>query len=63
MPIEIVKNNSFLWRLVNLAYADNYSLEVKEDLNILNTLVEAEVSHFTKYRDGTTLNAVYQKLN
>jgi ubiquinone/menaquinone biosynthesis C-methylase UbiE len=63
VPIEIVKNNSFLWRLVNLAYADNYSLEVMEDLNILNTLVEAEVAHFTKYLDGTTLNAVYRKLN
>lgn len=61
-PVEIVKNNSFLWRLVNLAYADNYSLEDTGDLNVLNTLVKAEIAHFTKYRDGTTLNAIYRKL-
>jgi ubiquinone/menaquinone biosynthesis C-methylase UbiE len=61
-PKEISKNNSFLWRLVNLAYADNYDLECQDDILTLESLVKAELLHFNKYRNGTTLNAVYKKI-
>jgi ubiquinone/menaquinone biosynthesis C-methylase UbiE len=61
-PLEISRNNSFLWRLVNLAYADNYDLKHEDDIFILESLVKAELSHFNKHRDGTTLNAVYKRL-
>lgn len=61
-PVEISRNNSFLWRLVNLAYADNYNLEYDEDISTLESLVKSELLHFNKYRDGTTLNAVYKKI-
>jgi SAM-dependent methyltransferase len=57
----ITKNNSFLWRLVNLAYADNYELNNKDDLKIIEELVRAEILHFRKNHDGTTLNAVYTR--
>jgi SAM-dependent methyltransferase len=62
-PKHIDKNNSFLWRLVNLAYADNYDLRDEKDLKILHSLIFAEITHFKKHFDGTTLNAVYAKLN
>jgi SAM-dependent methyltransferase len=47
-PIGISRNNSFLWRLVNLAYADNYNLEFDEDVLTIETLVKAELLHFNK---------------
>jgi ubiquinone/menaquinone biosynthesis C-methylase UbiE len=58
---SISRNNSFLWRFVNLAYANNYDLKKIEDMQVLEKLVRAELSHFNKVHDGTTLNAIYTK--
>lgn len=59
---SISRNNSFLWRLVNLAYADNYDLKKIEDIHVIEKLVRAELLHFNKHHDGTTLNAIYYKI-
>ena len=61
-PVKITRNNAFLWRLVNLAYADNYNLENAEDLLMIKSLVKSEVSHFRTHHDGTSLNAIYKKM-
>lgn len=61
-PEAITRDNSFLWRLVNLAYGDNYDLTNDNDVKVLQSLVKAEVVHFNKNHDGTTLNAIYKKI-
>ena len=61
-PKEIARNNAFLWRLINLAYADNYKLEETADLLVIESLVRAELDHFQRHHDGTSLNAIYKKM-
>lgn len=57
-----LKRNSFLWRLTNLAYADNYNLQDVNDRLLIGKMVDAEVNHFNSTRRGTELYAVYRPL-
>jgi ubiquinone/menaquinone biosynthesis C-methylase UbiE len=60
-PVDQTLINCFLWRLTNLAYSDNYNLTQEEDLNVIELLVKAEITHFLDGGRGTELNGIYQK--
>jgi ubiquinone/menaquinone biosynthesis C-methylase UbiE len=42
---EVYKANCFLWRLVNLAYSDNYKMNDPEDISWIVKAVQSEISH------------------
>lgn len=56
-----VSSDCFLWRLVNLAYQDNYSLTNPEDIEIIDRAIELEVEHFKAGGHPTTFNGVFVK--
>lgn len=51
--------NCFLWRLINLDYSDNYSLDKPEDRNLIIKMVEAEIGHYAKGGISTELHGIY----
>jgi SAM-dependent methyltransferase len=61
-PLLIDRRNSFLWRLINLAYADNYDLGDIRDRETIASMVAAEVKNNREHNDGTELNAVYVRI-
>jgi SAM-dependent methyltransferase len=60
-PIEVDRRNCFLWRLINLAYSDNYDLSKIEDREWITKIISTEVTHFKQGGRGTELNGVYVK--
>jgi len=61
-PDEILRRNCFLWRLTNLAYADNFDITNEYDRKLLINMVNAEVEHFESGGRGTELFAAYRPL-
>lgn len=58
---HIYRCNCFLWRVMNLAYSDNYDLTNPVDLMWIFKAVQAELSHFKNGGRGTELHGVYRK--
>lgn len=59
-PEDVYRRNCFLWRLVNLAYSDNYDLGKPEDCKTIAMMVNAEVELFAAGGRGTELHGVYR---
>jgi SAM-dependent methyltransferase len=59
-PIDTYRRNCFLWRLINLAYSDNYDLQKPEDRVWITRMVDAEMKHFRDGGRGTELFGVYK---
>jgi SAM-dependent methyltransferase len=59
-PVDVYRRNCFLWRLINLAYSDNYDLQNPEDRQWIVRMVKAEVNHFQLGGRGTELFGVYR---
>ena len=60
-PLQVYRRNCFLWRMVDLAYTDNYRLDSDEDLAIIHHLVDAELDHFHHLGNPTELHGAYRK--
>ncbi|MDB5980208.1 MAG: protein of unknown function, putative Methyltransferase [Pseudomonas sp.] len=60
-PVEVYRLNCFLWRMVDLAYSDNFDLSMAEDRNWIIDMVKAEVQHYRKGGRGTELFGVYSR--
>ena len=60
-PLHVYRRNCFLWRMVDLAYTDNYRLDSDEDLAIIHSLVDAELAHFNRLGSPTELHGAYRK--
>lgn len=58
-PLDVYRRNCFLWRLLNLAYSDNYNIDNDEDRRIIIGLAEAELNHYLEGGRGTELFGVY----
>lgn len=61
IPDFIYKRNSFLWRLVDATYGDNFDLSRNEDLEHMRALVAAEVEHWMEGGRSTELHGIYRK--
>lgn len=60
-PVELYRRNCFLWRIVNLAYADNYDLTDETDLQLMRGAVCAELEHFRSGGRATELHGVFRR--
>lgn len=58
---RIYRLNCFLWRLMNLAYSDNYDLSNSEDRMWISKAVQAEYACFKGGGRPTELHGVYRK--
>jgi SAM-dependent methyltransferase len=59
-PEDVYRRNCFLWRLVNLAYSDNYDLRKPDVCKTIAMMVNAEVEHFAAGGRGTELHGIYR---
>jgi len=59
-PEDVYRRNCFLWRLINLAYSDNYDLNCSADLDWIRKMVDIEFNHFKTEGRGTELFGVYK---
>ena len=59
-PLDVYRRNCFLWRLINLAYSDNYDLGKVEDRDWILHMVNAELDYFYAGGLGTELYGVYR---
>ena len=57
---HIYRRNCFLWRIVNLAYSDNYDLMSIIDRSWLKQAVRAEYVYYKNGGRGTELHGVYR---
>ena len=57
-PVELYQRNSFLWRLTNFAYRNNYDVSKLEVLEIIKKLVGHEAAYFSETRSATELFGV-----
>lgn len=60
-PIAVYRRNCFLWRLVDLAYSDNYDLSREGDVLRIHSLVEQELAHFRNGGRPTELHGTFRK--
>lgn len=60
-PVDVYRRNCFLWRLVDLAYADNYDLGDADDIGWLQRAVAAELAHFRQGGRATELHGVFRR--
>lgn len=60
-PVHLYRRNCFLWRLVDLAYADNYDLSCDEDIAWVQAAVRAELAHYRAGGRPTELHGVFRK--
>lgn len=58
-PLDVFRRNCFLWRLLNLAYCDNYDVKLIEDRQWITRMVSAELDHFQNGGRGTELFGIY----
>ena len=58
--VYVFRANCFLWRLVNLAYSDNYNLNDEGDINLVKSFVAAELDYYYQGGRGTELFGVYK---
>lgn len=59
-PEDVYRRNCFLWRLINLAYSDNYDLLRFDDRKHIINMVNAEIDYFSAGGRGTELFGVYR---
>ncbi len=59
-PEDVYHRNCFLWRLINIAYCDNYKIENNYDRKFVVDMVNAEVDYFHSGGRGTELFGVYR---
>jgi hypothetical protein len=59
--VQVYRRNCFLWRLVDLAYADNYDLANADDIAWIHRAVDAELAHYRAGGHPTELHGVYRK--
>ncbi|MEZ5738064.1 MAG: hypothetical protein R3E68_00485 [Burkholderiaceae bacterium] len=59
--MQVYRVNCFLWRLLNLAYSDNFNLAEAGDRALIATLVSGEIDHFRRGGRGTEMFAVYRR--
>jgi len=59
-PVDVYRRNCFLWRLINLAYSDNFNILKPDDRSRIMSMVNAEVAHFQAGGRGTELFGVYR---
>lgn len=60
-PVDLYRRNCFLWRLVDLSYADNYDMQDPADLEWLQRAVRAELAHFHDGGRPTELHGVFRR--
>ena len=60
-PVAVYRRNCFLWRLVDLAYSDNYDLSRQEDVLRIHSLVDQELAHFRHGGRPTELHGAFRK--
>lgn len=60
-PVQLYRRNCFLWRLVDLAYADNYDLSDAEDIAWIQAAVRSELAHYRAGGRPTELHGVFRK--
>ena len=60
-PVELYRRNCFLWRIVDLAYADNYDMSSASDLDVLRAAVVAELAHFRAGGRSAELHGVFRR--
>jgi SAM-dependent methyltransferase len=58
-PVNVYRRNCFLWRILNLAYCNNYNLADSDDRSLIVRLVKAELAHFRNSGRGTELFGVF----
>lgn len=61
-PVQLYRRNCFLWRIVDLAYAENYDMDSPEDIHWLQSAVIAELNHFRSGGLASEMHAVFRKL-
>lgn len=59
-PEDVYRRNCFLWRLINLAYSDNYDVTKSSDRMLIIRMVNSEIAHFQTGGRGTELFGVYR---
>lgn len=59
-PVDVYRRNCFLWRLINLAYSDNYNLQNPEDRMWIERMVYAEANCYRAGGRGNELHGVYR---
>ena len=60
-PAHVYRRNCFLWRIVDLAYSDNYDLTRQEDLDWVKAAIRAEMAHFASGGRATELHGIFRK--
>ena len=60
VPVDVYRRNCFLWRLVNLAYSDNYDLSNQGDVDLIAEMVKREILHQKDGGRSTELYGVYK---
>ncbi|RIJ09405.1 class I SAM-dependent methyltransferase [Pseudomonas sp. 91RF] len=60
-PVELYRQNCFLWRMIDLAYSNNFDLKLAEDQERVVAMVKAEVIHYRSGGRGTELFGVYKR--
>lgn len=60
VPVDVYRRNCFLWRMLNLAYCNNYDLNKDEDREWIVRMVEKELAHFRKGGRPTELFGIYR---
>jgi SAM-dependent methyltransferase len=59
VPVHVSRRDCILWRMVWPEYVDNYSLQRKDDVEILDWLVEQELDYYLAGGRPTELHGVY----
>lgn len=59
-PVSVYRRNCMLWRLMNMAYSDNYDLQAEEDRQWIGRAVQAELDVFRCGARTTELFGVFR---
>ncbi len=60
-PVELYRRNSFLWRILDQAYCENYDTSRDEDLLLIHQAVDLEYRHFANGGQATELHAIFSR--
>ena len=60
--VDVYKVNCFLWRLMNLAYCDNYNIDDFKERALVIKAVQAEMTYYQNGGQGTELYGVYSPI-
>lgn len=60
-PVDVYRRNCFLWRMVDLAYSDNYDMSSPEDIRWIQHSVAAELEHFRNGGRATEMHGVFRR--